>query len=77
MKTALTDTVKALDSVNFRNEMWYLKLYSRFHNRLMAVEIDPAGRAKVVFSNGRELFTTEQQLESVEFLALCCMVYDL
>lgn len=68
---------RIVDRIDFRSELGYLKLYSRFRERLTGVEITRVGQARVVFSNGRELFTAEKQLESIEFLATCCMVYDL
>ena len=66
-----------VDSINLRGELFFMKLHRHFPDRIDKVLCDRDGRVTVHFKNGRELSTSEQNLDSVEFLATCGMVYDL
>lgn len=71
------ELMEMIDSINLRGELFFMKLHKHFPNRVEKVLCDRSGRVKVIFKNGRELTTSEQDLDSVEFLATCGMVYDL
>lgn len=71
------EVVQMIDSINLRGELFFMKLHKHFPNRIDKVLCDRSGRVRVIFKNGRELSTSEQDLDSVEFLATCGMVYDL
>lgn len=67
----------SIDNINLRGELFFFKLHKHFPNRIEKVRCEPSGRVHVMFKNGRELSVDEQNLDSVEFLATCGMVYDL
>lgn len=66
-----------IDNLNLRGELFFFKLHQHFPHRIDKVLCDRDGRVHVKFKNGRELSVDEQELDSIEFLATCGMVYDL
>jgi hypothetical protein len=66
-----------IDDINLRGELFFFKLHKHFPNWIAKVRCDRDGRVHVKFKNGRELSVDEQELDSLEFLATCGMVYDL
>lgn len=71
------EILMSIDSINMRGELFFFKLHKHFPNRIDKVRCDKDGRVHVKFKNGRELSVDEQNLDSIEFLATCGMVYDL
>lgn len=67
----------SIDNINLRGELFFFKLHKHFPNRIDKVRCDGHGHITVTFKNGRELVTDEQDIDSIEFLATCGMVYDL
>ena len=67
----------SIGNINLRGELFFFKLHKHFPNRIEKVRCEQSGRVHVLFKNGRELSVDEQNLDSVEFLATCGMVYDL
>jgi len=71
------DILVSIDSINLRGELFFFKLHKHFPNRIEKVRCEQNGQVHVMFKNGRELSVDAQNLDSVEFLATCGMVYDL
>lgn len=69
--------ILTIDNINLRGELFFYKLHKHFPNRVEKVRCDRDGNVIVTFKNGRELSVSEQDLDSLEFLATCGMVYDL
>jgi hypothetical protein len=70
------------DRLDLRGELYYLRLYPRFKERLSSVtvfrDIERAtNRVEVLFKNGRKVETDEANINDDEFLAKCIMVNDL
>jgi hypothetical protein len=83
LSMALSDSVRNAPSgprLNFRAELYCYKLGKLFGEHISTVEIiESQGTEKVVviFKNGHRAETEEKSVLSEEFIAHCCMVYDI